>query len=594
MPDLTITKSKSKSESNKSDVELPSLSSYPILDEMWRLGFLADESEFTDDELAMLRKQLALETALENSNKENSNKEHLGQEKPESAKPPSLSVTSTRDFNRIYFEQAEQDKPKLSERHRLWLLKQTKEISHIGKGISSGLEDKEFSRDRLALHNLDVIKSVDELSEKMGVSLAELRFLSYSKKISTIRHYRTFEMKKKSGGVRKISAPMPRLKRLQYWILDNILNKIELHSAVHGFVKGRSICSNARPHIGSQIVVNLDLDNFFPTISYPRVKGLFRSLGYSHQLATVLALLCTEYDFNEVMLNDQPYYIGKGERKLPQGAPSSPAISNILCRHLDRRLAGLATKMDYVYTRYADDLSFSTRAHPAQNVQKLLWRCRKIIEDEGFKLNKAKTKIMRKHRQQKVTGLVVNEKLSIDRKTRKKFRALLYQLNKGDIKEIHWLDKSKHALADSIMGFAHFLKMVESEMATNALNMLNDSAYMSKHKASNSKPSPLNNKLFRRKAAEGVDPRENWWQAKPTVELKEISQGLNQEPNIENKLTKTITIPEANVGVNDNKKIKTDVAVTVTRKTKSKSRASMLIIMLVIAVVVAIALYYSR
>src|SRR5581483_9233413 len=129
-----------------------------------------------------------------------------------------------------------------------------------------------------------------------GLPIGQIRFLAFARKVSRVSHYKSFKIKKKTGGERAISAPMPRLKKLQRWILENVLDKVPLHPAAHGFRHERSILSNAQPHVGSPIVVNLDLKVFFPSIKYGRVKGLFRWLGFSEAVATIFALVCTASD----------------------------------------------------------------------------------------------------------------------------------------------------------------------------------------------------------------------------------------------------------------------------------------------------------
>ena len=166
----------------------------------------------------------------------------------------------------------------------------------------------------------------------MGITVAALRFLSFARRVSTVSHYRRFQIPKKTGGLRPISAPMPRLKRAQHWVLTEILNKVELHPAAHGFRPGRSIVTNAAPHVGAEVVVNLDVEQFFPTVSRRRIKGVFRSLGYGEQVATILSLICSEPDVRDVELDGRLYHVARGDRTLPQGAPSSPAITNVLCR----------------------------------------------------------------------------------------------------------------------------------------------------------------------------------------------------------------------------------------------------------------------
>ena len=244
----------------------------------------------------------------------------------------------------------------------------------------------------------------------MGRDLKELRFLAYHRRVSKTTHYKRFFMPKKSGGERLISAPMPRLKSAQHWILENILGVIPVHDAAHGFVPGRSIVTNAACHVGRSLVVNWDLKNFFPTVTYPRVKGMFKSLGYPEKVATVLALICTEPDADEVELDGERYFVHTSERHLPQGAPTSPAITNILCRKFDARLQGTARSLGYTYSRYADDMTFSASDQSSvEKLNQLIWRVRAVVGDEGFEIHPDKLRIMRKGGRQEVTGLTVNE-----------------------------------------------------------------------------------------------------------------------------------------------------------------------------------------
>ncbi|MEO7766235.1 MAG: retron St85 family RNA-directed DNA polymerase, partial [Ferruginibacter sp.] len=289
----------------------------------------------------------------------------------------------------------------------------------------------------------------------MGIELKELRFLAFNRKVSTVSHYRKFYMTKKSGGKRLISAPMPRLKKVQYWILENILNKVPLHKAVNGFVSNRSIVTNAQPHVGKGLVLNMDVKDFFPSVHFKRVKGLLHQLGYSEKIATILSLICTEAATDEVAIDNKNYFVHKGNRVLPQGAPTSPAITNILCFSLDNRLQGLADKLNCNYTRYADDITFS--GEKETNAQQLVWRIKRIMQDEGFTVHPDKIRIMRKGTRQEVTGVIVNQQLNINRKDLRAFRSLLHHLKSGSNKTMHW---GEGHLSDSILGYVNFIKMV--------------------------------------------------------------------------------------------------------------------------------------
>ena len=341
-----------------------------------------------------------------------------------------------------------------------WKETSAREILYLGENVSAGLNSITSDSERLALSQLPEFASLESLAKAMDLSIAELRFLTYSRKVSRVSHYKRFYITKKSGGQRMISAPMPRLKKAQYWLLDSVLNKVQLHPNAHGFVYKKSILTNALPHLKADILINLDLKDFFPTITYPRVKGVFRKLGYSDAIATIFALLTTEPQIEEVEMDGQTFYTATSERKLPQGAPTSPAITNILCRKLDNRLLGLAKKYNYSYTRYADDLSFSASQTEAINSNKLLSNIRKVIQSENFHLHPDKLQIMRKGSRKEVTGIVVNEKLAIKAKDYDRFRALIYQIEKtGTLEGKHW-NGSKNLLA-SIKGYANFIAMVD-------------------------------------------------------------------------------------------------------------------------------------
>jgi len=185
---------------------------------------------------------------------------------------------------------------------------------------------------------------------------------------------------------------------------------------------------------------------------------MFKSFGYSGQLATILALICSEPVIAEVDVYNKKYYAQRGERFLPQGSPCSPAITNIICRKLDQRLTGLAKKYHFNYTRYVDDISFSAGKEGVENLNKILLYSGKIIKDEGFVLHPEKLRIMRKGNSQHVTGILVNEKPNINKKTLKRFRALVYQVEKDGIKDKTW-NGSKDLLS-SMHGYASFINQI--------------------------------------------------------------------------------------------------------------------------------------
>lgn len=350
-----------------------------------------------------------------------------------------------------------------------------RELTYVGPDVSTGLgplPDRLTSDERaLQTRGLPALPNALALATALGLTLGELRFLSYAREVSTVTQYRRFKIAKRTGGERLISAPRQRLKAAQRWILEQLLVRVPVSDHAHGFRKGRSIVSNARPHVGAGVVVNVDLRDFFPTVTFQRVKGLFRKLGYSEEISTLLALLCTEADTVETSLDGVRYYVAQGTRHLPQGAPTSPAITNILCRRLDRRLSAFAAKHGLSYTRYADDLTLSAPRAVDAPIAAMLAVLGKVAKGEGFTIHPDKVSVKRRGRRQEVTGVVVNDQLGIDRRTLRRFRAFLFQLEKDGPEGKRW-----GAAADPIeaaIGFANYVFMVDpqrgAELRTRAL-----------------------------------------------------------------------------------------------------------------------------
>jgi retron-type reverse transcriptase len=217
-------------------------------------------------------------------------------------------------------------------------------------------------------------------------------------------------------------------------VLHHIVERLPTHGAAQGFLVGRSIATNAAVHANSRIVLKMDVKDFFPTVTWRKVKGVFRRAGYREQISTLLALLCTEAPREVVKLDGETYYVSLGPRCLPQGAPTSPALTNALCLRLDRRLTGLANKLGWRYTRYADDLTFSLPATaPDTSPDPLIRLVTRIAAAEGFTIKVEKTRLARSGRRQTVTGLVVNRELPPrpPRKLRRQIRAALHNLKAG-------------------------------------------------------------------------------------------------------------------------------------------------------------------
>jgi len=254
--------------------------------------------------------------------------------------------------------------------------------------------------------------------------------------------YRRFTIAKRGGGSRDILAPCRALKFVQRRILRRILQPLDRHPAAHGFRVYRGIRSNAAYHCGKEMVLSLDLADWFPSITSKRVYGLFRALGWPANLASVLTRLTT------------------WEGRLPQGAPTSPTIANLIARRLDCRLTGLATRRQLTYTRYADDLALSGSAAEVRRVFPLVCR---IIKEEGFELSARKTRFMRRGRRQTVTGLVVNEKAHVPRKYRRRIRAALHQLSTG--RQAPVSDAERLAVLRELEGHVLFVRSISADHA---------------------------------------------------------------------------------------------------------------------------------
>ncbi len=486
-----------------------------VLAEMQRLGFWPADKDSPTAEAELVRREGELSRALQ----------ELGTQLQNVRDPVAALKAMRKERMKRAREKREETKQKRAQQRlakaAAWHERRQRELLYLGAGVSAGLNQVESDIAKLRAANLPILHATQELADAMGVQLAELRFLAFDRRVSRISHYRRFAMAKKTGGERIISAPMPRLKRAQYWVLDNVLARVPLHAAAHGFVAGRSIVSNALPHVGRNVVVNLDLKDFFPSVAMPRVKGVFRQLGYSEQVATTLALLCTERKTDEVVVDGEKFFVGHKERVLPQGAPTSPALTNILCRRLDARLQGAAQKLGFRYTRYADDLTFSADATAAKLVGKMLWRAKQIVIAEGFTPHPEKEQVMRKRGQQHVTGIVVNSKPSLDRDTIKRFRATLFQVEKDGPQGKQWNGNSN--IISALEGYAHFIVMVDKERGLPYLQRVH--ALKTKWSQAGS-DAPLadgkHHSDFRKLAADGKAPWDGWWQpSQPTAPMLE-------------------------------------------------------------------------
>lgn len=314
-----------------------------------------------------------------------------------------------------------------AKRREAFLARRSRTPFFLGERVSKGLRFSDTPDPRLRQNGLPELVNAEELAAAIDVTPGKLQWLCFDRTVSTVDHYRRFQIPKRSGAMRSIASPKPLLRKAQDWIRLNVLSKMVPHERVAmAFRPGKSIADNAKPHAGKAIVVRIDLKDFFPTINFARAKGLFQYVGYNEGVATLLALLCTEAPRAKAVVHGKTYYVATGPRVLPQGACTSPDLSNFICRKLDVRLDGFAKSLGFTYTRYADDLVFS-HDEARGNATLLIRVACSVIAAEGFEPNHDKTAIMRRGGRQVVTGLVVNDVPKVSRRDTRRFRAIAHK-----------------------------------------------------------------------------------------------------------------------------------------------------------------------
>lgn len=278
---------------------------------------------------------------------------------------------------------------------------------------------------------LPVIQSLDDFSAISHIS----KYTIYQLSFHSDKYYKTYEIPKKSGGKRIICQPSKKLKGLQSWLLVTILNKIQVSPSCKGFKKGSSTLENAIPHIGANTVLNLDLKDFFPSVTAKQVFNIFKIIGYNNLISTIFTNICTF------------------EGKLPQGSPCSPYLANLSAWSLDLRIQGYVGKRGISYTRYADDLSFSG-LNP-NNVVKIIPMIKSIIDDENYEINHKKTHVTSSARAKTVTGLVINENsVGIGKQKYKVLRAKIHHLTLPE-------EQENEVLVYHVIGWLSYLNSVD-------------------------------------------------------------------------------------------------------------------------------------
>lgn len=268
------------------------------------------------------------------------------------------------------------------------------------------------------------LQTVKDIANLLDVKYNHLIYFLY--RTNQKKRYSSFDIKKKNGKIRKISTPSSNIKILQQKLNQVLKAVYNPKPSVHGFVNERSIVSNANKHIGKKYVFNIDLKDFFPAINFGRVRGMFMGKPYNlpRKVSTVLAHLCC-YD-----------------RQLPQGAPTSPIISNMICGKLDSQLQQIASKYRCVYSRYADDITFSTtlRKFPSgiaitNDFEQIVPsdELKEVIKGNGFEINLKKVWLRGQDERQEVTGLIVNQFPNVRKRFLNQIRAMLHAWEKYGI-----------------------------------------------------------------------------------------------------------------------------------------------------------------
>jgi RNA-directed DNA polymerase len=293
--------------------------------------------------------------------------------------------------------------------------------------------------EQLSGNGFPVIFGFQHLAFLLNIEPKDLRRIL----LSTNTFYRTFEIPKRRGGTRTISAPYPALLEAQRWINRKVLSRVAIHGSAQAFVHGRSILKNAEYHLNRRSLLRVDLKDFFPSITLRRILGVFRWMGYTPTVAYYLGIMCSN------------------EGRLPQGAATSPTLSNIIANRLDKRLSTLSKANELTYSRYADDLIFSGERIPLSTVDFI----RQIARDEGFDVNEQKTFLACGNKKKIVTGIsVVGPRLKLPRSTRRTLRQELHYVRVNGIKRHIEATAERNPLyVESLLGKFIFWQQVEPE-----------------------------------------------------------------------------------------------------------------------------------
>ncbi len=305
-----------------------------------------------------------------------------------------------------------------------------------------------------------------QLAQLLGSDPRELEWLSgrWARPRGDARmHYLSRLQTKSSGGERLIEAPKSRLKSIQGRILKGILDRVPVSDDAHGFVRGRSALTHARIHVGAAQILTIDLADWFLSIHFGRVQAQFLRMGFPLAVANLLTDLCTTSQHMQLPRAAQARRMAL-DRHLPQGAPTSPAIANRVAARLDRRLHAYAASHGWRYSRYADDLVMSSvDQDSAAALRAALPRLYAIIQDEGFRVRTDKVSLRGQHQQQNICGIVVNERLNLDRRGFDLLKAQLHAFQLGREKAAD--GPSREELRQRLTGQLAWLRQLHPQRA---------------------------------------------------------------------------------------------------------------------------------
>lgn len=295
--------------------------------------------------------------------------------------------------------------------------------------------------------NMPVIAQPSHASALMGPKHSYVCKMAYAPE----HFYRRFTIQKANGKEREIHEPLPDLKKVQRWILEEILSKASVSPYAKAYVKGRNLKQNARYHRAQKALVTLDIKDFFPSVKIHDIYRIFEEMGYQRNVASFLAHLCC---LNGV---------------LPQGAPTSPCLSNLRMKDFDQRVSRYCAENGWRYTRYADDLTFSGN----HSVGALITYVSRSVFENGFRLNPEKTRVARTNACQEVTGIVVNHHMQVPKKTRKAIRQQMHYIKKfGLDSHLEHIGETRSNYLRHLLGrinFALFVNPKDNELREYAV-----------------------------------------------------------------------------------------------------------------------------